>query len=61
MKLKLIVIISLILFSCNEEQNPRQMKGKTQWETRDSIYYITFKIDSVIAQETEPPISRNDR
>lgn len=59
MKKLSIVIISLLLFSCNNEgENPREMNGKTVLITGDSVYFITFKIDSVIEREYE---QENDR
>lgn len=50
-----IAIIALLLFSSsNEGESPRDMNGKTELRTGDSVYYITFKIDSVIEREYEP-------
>ncbi len=36
-------------------ENPRKMEGATTIESRDSIYYITFTIDSVQPKEYDPP------
>jgi uncharacterized protein YcfL len=49
-----IVIILFILSSCrNEEKNPRTMNGKTYLRIKDSVYLVTFQIDSVILMEYE--------
>lgn len=46
--------ILAIFLSCNNEKpNPREMNGKTYLYTADSVYFITFKIDSVEAREYE--------
>ncbi len=41
-----------------EPISPRDMKGATILETIDSVYYITFKIDTVIQKEYEPEDNR---
>lgn len=52
----IIVLIMLIIISCSHEpKNPRTMNGKTVLRTKDSVYLITFKIDSVIPMEYEQP------
>ncbi len=44
----IISILTPLCFSCNAyDDNPREMNGKTTLDTKDSTYYITFKIDSV--------------
>lgn len=56
MKIFCIIILVIISFSChNNEESPRDLNGKTTLSTPDSIYYITFKIDSVVGEEHEPP------
>lgn len=55
MKYKIITIFFLVLVSCHREgKNPREMNGKTILRTADSVYFITFKIDSMIEMEYEP-------
>ncbi len=56
MKTKIVYILLLFLLSCNEKKlNPREMNGKTFLVSEDSVYFITFKIDSVIEREYDPP------
>ena len=55
MKLFCTCILFLLIYSCrNNEKSPREMNGKTILRTADSVYFVSFKIDSVIAMEYEP-------
>ena len=56
MRYTIILILFLLLTSCNsEKENPRKLNGKLIWGTPDSVYYITFKIDSVVEAEMVDP------
>ncbi len=55
----LTFLIACLFISCNNsEVSPRDMNGKTVLRTPDSVYYITFKIDSVFEMEYEPEDNR---
>jgi hypothetical protein len=55
MKILLAVLVTISFVSCSHEpKNPRTMNGKTYLRTKDSVYFITFQIDSVISMEYEP-------
>lgn len=48
-------VFILLLVACNnKEKSPREMNGKTYLRTADSVYFISFTIDSVIKMEYEP-------
>lgn len=55
LKFVLLLLILPLVFSCsNKKKNPREMNGKTYLHTADSVYFISFTIDSVIPMEHEP-------
>jgi hypothetical protein len=56
----LIIVFSFLLSSCRryKEQSPRDMDGHTVLWTNDSVYFITFKIDSVVEKEQEEDYDR---
>lgn len=58
MKWLLILFIIGTIACSHEPKNPRTMNGKTYLRTKDSVYFITFKIDSVIEMEYEPQEKR---
>lgn len=57
MKLIISLVFIFLLTQCsrsNVKKSPRKMNGKTILRTTDSVYYITFRIDSVIPMEFDP-------
>ena len=58
MKWLTLAVLLLTFSACSHyDKNPRSVNGKYYLRTADSVYYITFKIDSVIPMEYE----REDR
>jgi hypothetical protein len=63
-KIEYTTVILLIVFGIvvgalwehyrNKETNPRKLNGKHTMETADSIYHLSFKIDSVEAVYYDP-------
>jgi hypothetical protein len=50
-----LVFATILLMACGHDaKNPREMNGHTVLRTADSVYFVTFKIDSVWAMEYEP-------
>lgn len=53
----LVIGYFLIKNSGKPKKNPREMNGRTILKTKDSIYFIRFEIDSVLAKDYDPPES----
>lgn len=51
----LIVYIIIDWIRDSRPTNPRDMNGKTVLRSRDSVYFISFTIDSVQAKKYDPP------
>jgi len=55
MKYLMLAYAIIFLMACDHEaENPREMNGQTVLRTADSVYFISFKIDSVVGMEYGP-------
>ncbi|MGQ0739592.1 MAG: hypothetical protein ACT4OJ_11065, partial [Bacteroidota bacterium] len=54
MTVAILVIIGYVIRKERKDNNPRLKEGRDIIEYGDSLYYIKFKIDSVVQVRPEP-------